>query len=417
MSQTGKGSVFNIYTRLTCIALIGAFENHRQPRVVQRALSRQRGFVDVCGDVEQRASPEFGKNHKKSTQTRAPYGQKSPIFWGAEQLPLRLLYLKKTTTKKQTLIQFVLAVARCDRPGPVHGSCDVQLLGETGRYARLVPDAERRFGRDCSDVRHFLCVPRALSRAVFPFVVYQQWHCFVDRQSFAHERAEVAPWIFACLRDRCQVSRFYFTSQLSSSCFCDVIDCCVRSATIFLISNHHKLAQARWVVKWWNRCVAISIETRYTCAGVRSGRTRAGEPELKFQTPAQDRRQRGDQWCPAPPYEICAPHFKFGILVAAYIQYSILKMCPPLLFFGPSYWFLAPLLLATGLLQLHHNFFGSGSWTIWSIETENSCNICTTRFSQQNMSVEPEPKFQAPVPPSKFLAPAPQSWIGALNSP
>jgi len=35
------------------------------------------------------------------------------------------------------------------------------------------------------------------------------------------------------------------------------------------------------------------------------------------------------------------PHFTFGPLVAAYIQYSVSKMCLPL-------WFLAPLLLNPG---------------------------------------------------------------------
>jgi len=30
-----------------------------------------------------------------------------------------------------------------------------------------------------------------------------------------------------------------------------------------------------------------------------------------------------------------SPHFTFGPLVAAYIQYSMLKMCPP-------FWFMAP---------------------------------------------------------------------------
>jgi len=50
----------------------------------------------------------------------------------------------------------------------------------------------------------------------------------------------------------------------------------------------------------------------------------------------QGRRQRRSQWCPAPPFEICAPHFTLGPLFAAYIQYSILKMWPP-------FWFLAPL--------------------------------------------------------------------------
>jgi len=34
----------------------------------------------------------------------------------------------------------------------------------------------------------------------------------------------------------------------------------------------------------------------------------------------QGRRQRGDQWCPAPPFEIGAPLSTFGPPVAAYIQ-------------------------------------------------------------------------------------------------
>jgi len=42
------------------------------------------------------------------------------------------------------------------------------------------------------------------------------------------------------------------------------------------------------------------------------------------------------------------PHFTFGPPVAAYVQYCILKMWPPLLDFGPSFWFLAPLLLNPG---------------------------------------------------------------------
>ena len=55
----------------------------------------------------------------------------------------------------------------------------------------------------------------------------------------------------------------------------------------------------------------------------------------------QGRRQRGATGARPPPFKICAPHFTFGLLVAAYIQYSILKMCP-------SFWFLAPLLLNPG---------------------------------------------------------------------
>jgi len=56
----------------------------------------------------------------------------------------------------------------------------------------------------------------------------------------------------------------------------------------------------------------------------------------------------GGQWCPARPFEIGVPHFTFGRPVAAYIQYCILKMCPPLLVFGPSFCFLAPLLVNPG---------------------------------------------------------------------
>jgi len=33
----------------------------------------------------------------------------------------------------------------------------------------------------------------------------------------------------------------------------------------------------------------------------------------------QGRHQPGGQWGPPPPFEICAPHFTFGPLVAAHI--------------------------------------------------------------------------------------------------
>ena len=62
----------------------------------------------------------------------------------------------------------------------------------------------------------------------------------------------------------------------------------------------------------------------------------------------QVRRQQGGRWCPAPHLKSVLHHFRFGPPVAAYIQYCILKMWPPLLFFGPSFWFLAPLLLHPG---------------------------------------------------------------------
>jgi len=44
---------------------------------------------------------------------------------------------------------------------------------------------------------------------------------------------------------------------------------------------------------------------------------------------------------PGPPFHVWPP-------VAAYVQYCIWKVWPPLLVFGPSIWFLAPLLLNPG---------------------------------------------------------------------
>ena len=65
--------------------------------------------------------------------------------------------------------------------------------------------------------------------------------------------------------------------------------------------------------------------------------------------PRQGRRQRVGQWCPAPPFEIGAPHFTFGprLLHSLHpIQYF--KNVAPLLVFGLSVYFLPPLLLNPG---------------------------------------------------------------------
>jgi len=62
-----------------------------------------------------------------------------------------------------------------------------------------------------------------------------------------------------------------------------------------------------------------------------------GAPTIK-----QSRRQRGGSGARHPIFEICAHHFTFGLLVAACIQCSVLKMWPPLLVFGSSFWFLPP---------------------------------------------------------------------------
>jgi len=45
---------------------------------------------------------------------------------------------------------------------------------------------------------------------------------------------------------------------------------------------------------------------------------------------------------PGPPFEIGASHFTFGSPVAAYIQYCILKMCPPFWFLAPHFVFWPP---------------------------------------------------------------------------
>ena len=62
----------------------------------------------------------------------------------------------------------------------------------------------------------------------------------------------------------------------------------------------------------------------------------------------QGRRQRGCSGAGSPIWNRCPPHFTFGPPAAAYIQYCIFKMWPPLLVFGPSFWFLAPLQLNPG---------------------------------------------------------------------
>jgi len=58
----------------------------------------------------------------------------------------------------------------------------------------------------------------------------------------------------------------------------------------------------------------------------------------------QGRRQR----CPAPQFKSVPPHFTVGLLVAAYIQYSIFKMWPPFWFQAPPFGFWPPLLLNPG---------------------------------------------------------------------
>jgi len=62
----------------------------------------------------------------------------------------------------------------------------------------------------------------------------------------------------------------------------------------------------------------------------------------------QGRRQRGGQWFPAPPFETCVPLFHAwptGCCIHPILHFKNMVL---LLAFGPSFWFLAPLLLNPG---------------------------------------------------------------------
>ena len=82
----------------------------------------------------------------------------------------------------------------------------------------------------------------------------------------------------------------------------------------------------------------------------------AGDPHGPY---GQGRRQWGASDA-QPPLEICAPHFPFGPLVAAYIQYSILKMWPPFWFLAPPTGFWPPLLLNPGDGPAYRQFIARG---------------------------------------------------------
>jgi len=71
-----------------------------------------------------------------------------------------------------------------------------------------------------------------------------------------------------------------------------------------------------------------------------------------------------------------------------------------------------PQLQASNFFWLQHlKVFDTGSEMIWSVGNKKSLYYLRNSLSPQTMSVEPEPKFQAPVPPSEiYLVPAPQPW-------
>jgi len=92
----------------------------------------------------------------------------------------------------------------------------------------------------------------------------------------------------------------------------------------------------------------------------------------------------GGQCCPAPPFEIGAPPFHVWPPVAAYIQYSILKMWPPSGFWpplllnpgdGPEFMEhvapakLTPILVKLQTNQIYQQELSAAvtrSWTAWS---------------------------------------------------
>jgi len=56
----------------------------------------------------------------------------------------------------------------------------------------------------------------------------------------------------------------------------------------------------------------------------------------------QVRRQRGGQWCPAPPFEIGAPPFHVWPTGCCIHPILYIKNVAPLLVYGLSFWFLVP---------------------------------------------------------------------------
>ena len=129
---------------------------------------------------------------------------------------------------------------------------------------------------------------------------------------------KVAPKIFRLKKLlMCKPKKYFSANQQN----------CFRNLSYFkLFSN---LIKAVWLTSWpWliKRCVH-------------------GCQKDSFQVGKQGHRQWGGSGTRPPHLKFVSPHFTFGPLVAGYVQYSILKMWPPLLGFCPSYWFLAPLLL------------------------------------------------------------------------
>jgi len=97
----------------------------------------------------------------------------------------------------------------------------------------------------------------------------------------------------------------------------------------------------------------------------------------------QGRRQRGGRWCPAPPFEIATPHFRFGPPVAAHIQYCILKMSPP-----PSgFWPPCCYILATGLKESECDIPHQQQHGFLSFRTARS-KVTKSRFSRAGAFAE-----------------------------
>jgi len=73
----------------------------------------------------------------------------------------------------------------------------------------------------------------------------------------------------------------------------------------------------------------------------------------------QSRSQREGQWCPASLFEICVPPFDVWPHGCCIHLIQSFQNVAPLLVFGPSFWFLTPLLL----------YPGDGAASVWALAT------------------------------------------------
>jgi len=109
----------------------------------------------------------------------------------------------------------------------------------------------------------------------------------------------------------------------------------------------------------------------------------------------QGRRQRGGQWCPAPPFEIGSPPFHVWPTGCCIRPILYFKNLSPLLALGSSFWFLALLLLNPGGGLARGTYPSS---TFSRIQTCNLLTFCNHIISDRNE--KPEPYHPHSIPPN-----------------